>query len=151
MSDATGVMSWPAHVVGLVIVVLLLAGCQLYWTKPGSNLAAFTADHQACMEKGAKDVGSGQVIVDLDVYRACLKVSGWKRETGGKVGNPAGFYRGLEDEGPMLLGFVPKQVGETEGASRVNPHREMFCRRAHLEGRTDWRQQLDAFNRCLTE
>jgi hypothetical protein len=29
-----------------------------------------------------------------------LKVHGWSRETGGKVGNPPGFYRGLEDEGP---------------------------------------------------
>jgi hypothetical protein len=58
-------------------------------------------------------VGAGQVLVNLDVYRACLKVHGWSRETGSKASNPTGFYRGLEDSGPIRVGHMPKQVGET--------------------------------------
>jgi len=57
--------------------------------------------------KATSDVGADQVLVNLDIYRACLKVHGWQRQTGGKVGNPSGFYRGLEDEGPMAVGYMP--------------------------------------------
>ena len=137
----------------LIVAVMLLSGCQLYWTKPGTNLAGFTADHQTCMTKGATEVGNGQVLVNLDVYRACLKVNGWKRETGGKAGNPPGFYRGLEDAGPVPVGFVPRQIGDTEGhrVTGDQSNREMFCRRAHIEGRSDWRNHMDDFRRCMTQ
>jgi len=37
---------------GLVVCAgFLLAGCQLYWTKPGATLADFTAGHQACLRE----------------------------------------------------------------------------------------------------
>jgi hypothetical protein len=135
-----------------LLCALLLAGCQLYWRKPGANLAAFAADHQTCVGKAGTDVGADQVLVNLDGYRACLKVHGWTRETGGKIGNPAGFYRGLEDEGPIPVGHMPKQVGETEGtASMATSGREMFCRRTNFEGRSDWRDRVADYQRCLAQ
>jgi hypothetical protein len=135
----------------VLFCALTLTGCQLYWRKPGANLAAFTADHQTCVAKAGSDVGAAQVLVNLDVYRACLKVHGWQRETGSKASNPAGFYRGLEDEGPMPVGHMPKQVGETEGSATTATSREMFCRRVNFEGRSDWRDRITDYQRCLAQ
>ena len=57
--------------------------------------------------------------------------------------------RARYSEGLIRVGDVPKQVGETEGAATtVNPSREMFCRRAHLELRTDWRDRLPDCRAC---
>jgi hypothetical protein len=36
-----------------MLCTLALTGCQLYWRKPGANLAAFTADHKTCMVREA--------------------------------------------------------------------------------------------------
>jgi hypothetical protein len=93
-------------------LTILLAGCQLYWVKPGADMAAFTADHHACVKTAGHPVDEAKtrVLVNLDVYRACLKARGWTREEGSKFANPPGFFRGLEDEGPVALGDVPKQV-----------------------------------------
>jgi hypothetical protein len=134
-----------------LLCALLLAGCQLYWRKPGANLTAFTADHQTCVGKAGTDVGAGQVMVNLNVYRGCLKVLGWQRETGGTFGNPPGYYRGLEDEGPILAGTVPAQVGQTEGGTPTTSGRHMACWRAHLEGRGDWRDRLPDYQKCLAQ
>jgi hypothetical protein len=135
-----------------LLCALILTGCQLYWRKPGADLAAFTADHHACAAKAGADVGDGHILVNLDVYRGCLQVRGWQRETGSVGANPPGFYRGLEDEGPIRVGDAPKQVGETEGAATaVTSSREIFCRRAHLELRTDWRDRLSDYQACLGE
>jgi hypothetical protein len=139
--------------VASLLLAVALAGCQLYWRKPGADLAAFTADHQTCMAKAGADVGRDQVLVNLDVYRSCLKVHGWTRETGGKAGNPAGFYRGLEDEGPMPRGQMPKQVGETEGGmGRISTtlSRELVCRRTYLE-QHGWRDRLPDYRACLAQ
>jgi hypothetical protein len=39
-----------ARWLGLGLGTLLLAGCQLYWVKPGADMTAFTRDHQACVK-----------------------------------------------------------------------------------------------------
>jgi hypothetical protein len=106
MSDISSRSRLPA----VLAAVVLLAGCQLYWSKPGADLTAFSADHRECTTKAAVPMRDDQVLVNLDVYRACLKALGWSRETGGKFGMPGG-YRGLEDEGPIRLGDPPRQIG----------------------------------------
>jgi hypothetical protein len=98
----------------LALCVLALAGCQLYWLKPGADMTAFTVDHNACVKTAGSEVGPEVVLVNLDMYRACLKVRGWQRETGSTYGNPPGYYRGLETEGPVRVGEVPKQVPTME-------------------------------------
>ena len=109
------------------------------------DLTAFTADHHACMAKGATDVGRDHVLVNLDVYRACLKVNGWTRQTGAKLGNAAGFYRGLEESSAVPRTFMPKQVGDTEGPRHGSlSEREIYCRRLHIDGRKYWREGLPA-------
>jgi hypothetical protein len=50
------------------------------------------------------------VLVNLDLYRACLKSKGWARVAGAKASTPAGLYRGQEDEGPITVGDLPRQV-----------------------------------------
>lgn len=103
-----------------VVLIALMAisplGCQLYWRKPGADLAAFAADHHACVRTAGHPVNEAKtfVLVNLDVYRACLKASGWSRETGSKTANPPGYFRGLENEGPVRVGEVPKQVPWSE-------------------------------------
>lgn len=95
----------------LALCALVLSGCQLYWLKPGADMSAFTADHQACVKDGGTPVGSeGRVMVNLKVYRTCLRERGWSRETGSSYANPPGYYRGLEDEGPVRPTDVPEQV-----------------------------------------
>jgi hypothetical protein len=95
-------------------LLLLLAGCQLYWTKPGSNLSTFTNDHHACIKTAGVSAGEEQLLVNLDLYRACLKGRGWQRETGSKISNPPGYFRGQEEEGPVRIGEVPRQVPTME-------------------------------------
>jgi hypothetical protein len=95
----------------LALCVLTLAGCQLYWKKPGADMAAFTADHQACVKDGGTPVGTeGRLMVNLKVYRTCLRERGWTRETGSTYANAEGYFRGLEDEGPVRVTDVPEQV-----------------------------------------
>jgi hypothetical protein len=94
----------------LALCVLALAGCQLYWLKPGADMAAFTTDHQGCVRTAGSPAGPDVVLVNLDLYKACLKSRGWQRETGSSYGNPPGYFRGLENEGPVRVDEVPRQV-----------------------------------------
>jgi hypothetical protein len=88
-----------------------LTGCQLYWQKPGATLASFSADHRSCVTTAGTPLpGEDLVLVNLDLYRACLKYRGWKRETGGKFSNPPGYFRGLENEGPVRPDEIPEQI-----------------------------------------
>jgi hypothetical protein len=98
----------------LALSVLVLAGCQLYWLKPGANMTAFTTDHHACVKTAGTAVGDERVFVNLDMYKACLRSRGWRRETGSSMGNPPGYFRGLEDEGPVRLTDVPQQTPTME-------------------------------------
>ena len=88
---------------------------QLYWQKPGADLAAFSADNQACARTAGTPLkGEDLVLVSLDLYRACLKHRGWTRETESNFGTPPGFFRGWEDEGPVSPDAVPQQVPTME-------------------------------------
>jgi hypothetical protein len=99
---------------GLGLGTLLLTGCQLYWIKPGADMAAFTSDHHACVKTAGVPPGAERVLVNLDLYRACLRSRGWQRETGSTVSNPPGYFRGQEHEGPVALGEVPEQTRTEE-------------------------------------
>jgi hypothetical protein len=90
----------------LLLSALAIAGCQSYWRKPGADDLAFAADHRDCLGRAGVDVGGDRVLVDLDVYRACLRMHGWKRGTGGGSGR----YRGLENEGPVPRDALPEEV-----------------------------------------
>ena len=106
----------------LVVLAVALAGCQLYWQKPGANLRTFSADHRACVATAGTPLpGDERVLVNLDLYRACLKYLGWKRETGSKISNPPGYFRGLEDEGPVKPDEVPEQI-PTRAEMRRRPN-----------------------------
>jgi hypothetical protein len=106
------------HRLLLAPCVLALAGCQLFWLKPGADLPAFTADHQACVKTAGTPIVDEHVLVNLDMYRACLKSRGWVRETGNRYANPPGYFRGLEREGPVALTDVPVQVQTMERPRR---------------------------------
>ena len=96
---------------GVALCVLALAGCQLYWLKPRADMPAFTADHQACVKSAGTPMGGeDRVLVNLKVYRVCLRERGWMRETGSSYANLPGYFRGLEDEGPVRLTDVPEQI-----------------------------------------
>jgi hypothetical protein len=109
-----------ARTLGFALPLLvLLAGCQLYWIKPGADMAAFTGDHQGCVKTAGVPVGDGtRVLVNLDLYRACLRTRGWQRETGSSFGNPKGYYRGQENEGPIALTDVPEQTRTVDPPTR---------------------------------
>jgi len=101
------------RIVILVLGAVMLAGCQLYWAKPGqtgATMQAFENDHRDCITTAGTPPGSDRVYVNLDVYRACLKDHGWQRETSGKFSVPVGYFRGQENEGPVQVGELPKQV-----------------------------------------
>ena len=70
------------RVTALVVAVTLLTSCQLYWTKPGADLAAFTADHRECATKAGVPMDGDRLLVTESLYKACLKALGWRRETG---------------------------------------------------------------------
>jgi hypothetical protein len=70
----------------LALCALVLAGCQLYWMKPNADMSSFSAD------------------------RGCLRERGWSRETGSSYANLPGYFRGLEDGGPVRVSDVPEQI-----------------------------------------
>src|SRR5690349_20002329 len=100
----------------LTAIVLVFGGCQLYWRKPGvEDVNAFAPDHHACIKTaGVPAQSENTVLVNVDLYRACLKDRGWHRETGGTFSNAPGYFRGQENEGPVRLGELPKQVPATD-------------------------------------
>ena len=106
------------RLVGLLVLVLVLGGCQLYWVKPGADMTAFTTDHQRCLKTAGAPVKEDWVLVNVEFYRACMKSYGWQRETGYKAGNPPGYFRGQEEEGPVRLADVPEQTPTMEPARR---------------------------------
>ena len=102
------------RLVGLLVLVLVLGGCQLYWVKPGADLAAFTTDHQACLKTAGLPMKEDWVMVNVEFYRACMKSYGWQRESGATAGPPPGYFRGQEDEGPVRLATIPTQIPPME-------------------------------------
>lgn len=97
----------------LLTCAFLVAGCQLYWTRPGGALqvGTFDADHRDCVKAAGRPISNDdRLLVNLDLYRACLRSRGWVRVTGSKAANPPGYMRGLENEGPVRPEDVPQQV-----------------------------------------
>ena len=39
-------LTWSGRALGLVMISVTLAGCPLYWYKPGADMATFSAAHQ---------------------------------------------------------------------------------------------------------
>jgi len=84
---------------------LLLVGCgKHYWSKPGAAASDFNRDSAECARENAvqmtanKDYG----IVIADLYKLCLKSRGWNRAQQLEP-VPAGWFRGIEEDGPMKL------------------------------------------------
>jgi hypothetical protein len=47
-------LTWSVRVLGLGMISVTLAGCTLYWYKPGADMATFSAAHQECMRSVAR-------------------------------------------------------------------------------------------------
>jgi hypothetical protein len=102
-------LTWAVRMLGLGMISVALAGCTLYWYKPGADMATFTTAHQECMKVSGTPVSEGQVYVNLDVYRACLRARGWSRESASTTQPPAYHYRGQENDGPVPVTSIPPQ------------------------------------------
>lgn len=91
---------------GLTVVLgLLLVGCgKHYWNKPGAIASDFNRDSAECARENSvqmtanKDYG----IVIADLYKLCLQSRGWNRAQQLEP-VPAGWFRGIEEDGPMKL------------------------------------------------
>src|SRR5215471_13770167 len=89
---------------GLAMAIgLLLVGCgKHYWNKPGAADSDFNKDSMECARENSiqmtqnKDYG----LVIADLYKMCLKGRGWSRAQQLEP-VPAGWYRGIEEDGPM--------------------------------------------------
>ena len=103
-------------------LVVALAGCQLYWTKPEMQhqgaAGTFFTDHRECVVIAGTPRGAERVFVNLDIYRACLRSRGWQRVTGAKGGVGPGIFRGQEDEGPVAVGEGPPPTPAMTGPPR---------------------------------
>ena len=84
---------------------LLLVGCgKHYWSKPGAATSDFNRDSAECARENSvqmtanKDYG----IVIADLYKLCLRSRGWNRAQQLEP-VPAGWFRGIEEDGPMKL------------------------------------------------
>ena len=97
-----------------LLCAFFAAGCQLYWSKPDMQhygaVGPFANDHRECIRTAGVPPGAERVLVNLDLYRACLKSKGWQRVTGAKGGVSAGMMRGQEDEGPVSVDDFPRQT-----------------------------------------
>ena len=95
---------------GLTVVVgLLLVGCgKHYWGKPGSGASDFSRESNECARENSVQMSASKDygIVIADLYKLCLKSRGWVR---GQQFDPppAGWFRGIEDDGPMRFETPP--------------------------------------------
>src|SRR5215813_8518077 len=95
---------------GLAMVIgVLLVGCgKHYWNKPGAADGDFNRDSMECARENSvqmttnKDYG----LVIADLYKMCLKARGWNRAQQLEP-VPAGWYRGIEEDGPMKFSPPP--------------------------------------------
>jgi hypothetical protein len=89
---------------GLVVVAgLLLVGCgKHYWGKPGASPTDFQRESAECARENAVLMGSNKDygIVIATLYKNCLRARGWNRAQHFEP-PPAGWFRGIEEDGPM--------------------------------------------------
>jgi hypothetical protein len=107
---------------------LLLVSCgKHYWSKPGAGPADFQRESGECARENAvqtsanKDYG----IVIADLYKGCLKARGWQRAQQFEP-PPAGWFRGIEEDGLMRLeapppALVPQQPAPTPPTEQPTP------------------------------
>jgi hypothetical protein len=93
---------------GLTMAIgLLLVGCgKHYWNKPGAADSDFNRDSMECARENSVQMTPnkdyGRVLADL--YKMCLRARGWNRAQQLEP-VPAGWYRGIEEDGPIK--FAP--------------------------------------------
>ena len=95
-----------ARGLGLGIVAgLLLVGCgKHYWNRAGASPADFQQENMDCARENSVRMGANKDygIVIADLYKSCMKARGWNRVQQFDP-PPAGWFRGIEDDGPMRL------------------------------------------------
>jgi hypothetical protein len=87
----------------LVVVGLLLVGCgKHYWGKAGAAPEDFQRESMECARENSVQMTSNKDygIVIADLYKMCLRSRGWSRAQQLEP-PPAGWYRGIEEDGPM--------------------------------------------------
>jgi hypothetical protein len=103
----------------LGVTAVLLVGCgKFYWGKPGAGIWDFTEDHNQCVQSVALTTKNREYgMVPKDLYRACMKGRGWRRE---QHVEPVtyGWFRGIEDEEVVRIDSLPRQP---ERASPSDP------------------------------
>jgi len=92
---------------------LLLAGCQLYWTKPEATLADFTAAPQACLRSVGTPLpgDSDSVLINPESYKTCRRANGWQRIEDGTIATQAGRFRGIEEAKRPATPWPPSSRG----------------------------------------
>jgi hypothetical protein len=103
------------------VVGLLLVGCgKHYWSKPGAADSDFLRESNECARENAVQVSASKDygIVIADLYKGCLKSRGWMRAQQFEP-PPAGWFRGIEDDGPMRFG--PPQSATEPAAPEPAP------------------------------
>ena len=93
---------------GLALCVVALAGCQLYWLKPGADMTGFTNDHQSCVKAAGSPVGDDRLLVNLDMYKACLKSRGWEARDRQQHGQSARLLPWPRERGTGPAGRGPE-------------------------------------------
>jgi hypothetical protein len=91
---------------------VILAGCQMYWTKPNATLEEFTTDHQACVRELGMPAApnSSLVTVQPELFKRCLKARGWERVQDGTTATQPGRFRSVEGDDVVAVDSVPAQV-----------------------------------------
>ena len=92
-----------------VVAALVLVGCgKHYWNKPSAGADEFAKDSSECARANAMYMSTNKEygIVIADLYKSCLKARGWNRAQQFEPA-PAGWFRGIEEDGPMRLEMPP--------------------------------------------
>jgi hypothetical protein len=92
-----------------VLTCLLLVGCgKQYWNKTDAGPADFQRESMECARENAVLMGANKDygIVIADLYKNCMKMRGWNRAQQFEP-PPPGWFRGIEDDGPMRLQPAP--------------------------------------------
>lgn len=109
---------------GLAVMAgLLLVGCgKHYWGKPGAGPADFQRESAECARENAVQMSANKDygIVIADLYKACLKTRGWQRAQQFEP-PPAGWFRGIEEDGLMRLEAPPPVSGPAPQPVRQHP------------------------------
>jgi hypothetical protein len=115
----------------IVVVALLCLGCatRMLWHQRDNRVATretFLADHGECIKSvgiPVKNMPDGLIVPERE-FRYCMMAKGWVREKRDiNYGVPAGWYRGLEDEGPVPSNYVPQQIQPPDYSGRTGPRR----------------------------